>query len=192
MPVQLLRRTSLTVPLCTAGLVLLAACSSDFAGLGGEPSGAAPPPGSEDSGAASAIEAGRALPPPAAGDPADSSQAVAPAEGGGGSGAGDSPVILKGPDGTAWAVQRAEDEEAYRADIEDCHAYALAQTRRDAQITDDRNAGIDTLTSESRYSALRQRVDEFDLRNRRGSLMTGCMEAKGYVRSDTVLPRLEF
>ena len=69
---------------------------------------------------------------------------------------------------------------------------ATAQTRRDAQITDDRNAGIDTLTSESRYSALRQRVDEFDLRQRRGSLMTGCMEAKGYVRTDTVLPRLEF
>ena len=192
MPAQLLRRTDLTIPLCAAGLLLLAACSSDFAGLGGEPSGAAPPPGSEDSGAASAIEAGRALPPPAAGAPADSSAAVAPAEGGGGTGAGDSPVILKGPDGTTWSVQRAEDEEAYRADIEDCHAYALAQTRRDAQITDDRNAGIDTLTSESRYSALRQRVDEFDLRNRRGSLMTGCMEAKGYVRTDTVLPRLEF
>jgi hypothetical protein len=68
----------------------------------------------------------------------------------------------------------------------------VAQTRRDAQHIDDRNAGIDTLTNQSPYSGLRQRVDEYDLRNRRSGLMSSCMESKGYARADTVLPRLEF
>ncbi|HIP78555.1 MAG TPA: hypothetical protein EYH07_08865 [Kiloniellaceae bacterium] len=190
-------RVALRLSTLTAGLLLLAACSSfpgfEGSGLGGQESGSAPPPGSVDSGA----QTGQALPPPGASGEAGSAlpptaseglpsqQAAAPAE-------GQETVIVKGPDGTNWAVGSSQDEEAYRADIEDCYAYATAQTRRDAQITDDRNAGIDTLTSGSRYSALRQRVDEFDLRQRRGSLMTGCMEAKGYVRTDTVLPRLEF
>src|SRR3546814_14104656 len=74
----------------------------------------------------------------------------------------------------------------------DCYRYASAQTRRDAQFIDDRNAGIDTLTNRSPYSGLRQRVDEYDLRNRRSSLMSSCMESKGYARADNVLPRLEF
>src|SRR3546814_13963856 len=74
----------------------------------------------------------------------------------------------------------------------DCYRYASAQTRRDAQFNDDRNAGIDTLTNRSPYSGLRQRVDEYDLRNRRSSLMSSCMESKGSARADTVLPRLEF
>ncbi len=179
------RRSLLLVSLASAGLLALAACASEPNVLGGENSGSAPPPGSEDAGAAG----GDALPPPGISD--SDQTAGLPAAGGEQEGEGGG-VVLKGPDGTTWAVQRAEDEEAYRADIEDCYNYAAAQTRRDAQITDDRNAGIDTLTSQSRYSGLRQRVDEYDLRQRRGSLMTGCMEAKGYVRSDTVLPRLEF
>ncbi|MGF1594064.1 MAG: hypothetical protein ACFCUW_12330, partial [Kiloniellaceae bacterium] len=102
------------------------------------------------------------------------------------------PVIIEGPDGTSWAAQRALDEAAYQDDIEDCYRYATAQTRRDAQYIDDRNAGIDTLTNQSPYAGLRQRVDEFDLRNRRSALMSSCMESKGYVRADTTLPRLEF
>ena len=205
-------RAALRLSVLTASLVLLAACSSfpdlGGGGLGGEQSGSAPPPGSVDSAAqtgqaqtgqaqAGQAQTGQALPPPGASGEAGSAlpptaseglpsqQAAAPPD-------GQETVIVKGPDGTNWAVGSNQDEEAYRADIEDCYAYAAAQTRRDAQITDDRNAGIDTLTSGSRYSALRQRVDEFDLRQRRGSLMTGCMEAKGYVRTDTVLPRLEF
>ncbi|WP_422367706.1 hypothetical protein [Pelagibius sp.] len=182
MLVQSSRRSLLLISIASAGLLALAACTSDSNVLGGDNSGSAPPPGSVDAGAAG----GDALPPPGVSESEQS--AGLPAADGEEEGG----VILKGPDGSTWQVQRAEDEEAYRADIEDCYAYASAQTRRDAQITDDRNAGIDTLTSQSRYSGLRQRVDEFDLRQRRGSLMTGCMEAKGYVRSDAVLPRLEF
>ncbi|NIA69597.1 hypothetical protein HBA54_13430 [Pelagibius litoralis] len=191
MLVQPRRRLFSSITIASAGLLMLAACASDPVVLGGESSGAAPPPGSQDSGAAG----GNALPPPgadggeqSAGLPAVPSQDQA----GGEAAAEEEGVILKGPDGTTWTIQSDKDEEAYRIDIEDCYNYAWAQTRRDAQITDDRNAGIDTLTSSSRYAGLRQRVDEFDLRQRRGSLMTGCMEAKGYARSDTVLPRLEF
>src|SRR3546814_7805747 len=53
------------------------------------------------------------------------------------------PVIVKGPDGTTWEASSSKEQEAYQADIEDCYRYASAQTRRDAQFIDDRNAGID-------------------------------------------------
>jgi len=165
------------------GLMLLAACAA------------------EPAGPAAGLESGTALPPPAAGEntagsgalpvvpaeplPAPSSTSQPPAVGG-------EPVVVKGPDGTEWAASTSKDSEIYQADIEDCYSYASAQTRRDAQYIDDRNAGIDTLTNQSPYSGLRQRVDEYDLRNRRASLMSSCMESKGYARADTVLPRLEF
>jgi len=166
-----------------AGLLLVAACAS------------------EPSGPARGLDSGTALPPPAAGEntggsgalpvvpaaplPAPSSTSQPPAIGG-------EPVVVKGPDGTEWKASATKNSETYQADIEDCYRYAAAQTRRDAQFIDDRNAGIDTLTNQSPYSGLRQRVDEYDLRNRRTSLMSSCMESKGYARADTVLPRLEF
>jgi len=166
-----------------AGLLLLAACAA------------------EPAGPAAGLDSGSALPPPAAGEttsgsgalpvvpseplPAPSSTSQPPAASG-------EPVVVKGPDGTEWRASSAKDSETYQADIEDCYRYATAQTRRDAQYIDDRNAGIDTLTNQSPYSGLRQRVDEYDLRNRRASLMSSCMESKGYARADTVLPRLEF
>lgn len=167
----------------TAVALLLGACATEPGGAGGT--------------AGPAVESGTALPPPGAGETAtDGGVQAAPAQplpdSAAETPAGGEPVVIEGPDGTNWAVQSPKDEEAYRADVEDCYRYAEAQTRRDSQITDDRNAGIDTLTSESRYSGLRQRVDEFDLRNRRASLMSSCMESKGYARADTVLPRLEF
>src|SRR3546814_18923972 len=96
------------------------------------------------------------------------------------------PVIVKGPDGTTWEASSSKEQEAYQADIEDCYRYASAQTRRDAQFIDDRNAGIDTLTNRSPYSGLRQRVDEYDLRNRRSPLVSSCMESEGYARADPV------
>ena len=168
-----------------AAALLLAACAAEPAG----PAGGSP-----------ALESGTALPPPAPGEPSregdlsatpvapvavPDSAARAPQASG-------EAVVIEGPDGTTWTVTSPKNEEDYRADVDDCYRYAVGQTRRDAQITDDRNAGIDTLTSESRYSGLRKRVDEFDLRNRRSSLMSSCMESKGYARADTVLPRLEF
>ena len=184
------------LPVFTAGLLLLGACASGTAGSGGgggdwtvpaqsQSSGTAlPPPGVEGGGSSEGLPPVSSQSLPSQGAPAQDAEGAAPtAEEG---------VIFKGPDGTTWAVGKQTDEETYRADIENCYNYAWAQTRRDAQITDDRNAGIDTLTSQSRYSALRQRVDEFDLRNRRGALMTDCMEAKGYARTDTVLPRVVF
>jgi len=180
----------------TGALLLLGACATEPTGPA---SGTVAPP---QSGAAPA--SGGALPPPSSGDspaggrlPVVSSElAPAPAA----EGTRETPkaetsgeaVILKGPDGTTWAARSVKDEDAYRDDIDDCFRYASAQTRNDARILDDRNAGIDTLTSQSRYSPLRQRVDEFDLRNRRAALMSSCMESKGYARTDTVLPRLEF
>ena len=186
------RRAFLPLPVLAAGLLMLGACASGSTGsASGDGDWVAPP---------TAQESGTALPPPGApgggtseGLPPVANPEVpveAPPAGEGAE--GEESVIVKGPDGTTWAVNRETDQETYRADIEDCYNYAWAQTRRDAQITDDRNAGIDTLTNQSRYSVLRQRVDEFDLRNRRGALMTECMEAKGYARTDTVLPRVVF
>ncbi len=186
-------RLAAVLPLAVSGFLLLTACASETGGLGGEEAGWAPPPGSEDAGAAG----GDALPPPgleggdSGGLPAVATQGV-PAEESGDEAADEESLVVKGPDGTNWALKRVEDKETYQADIEDCYRYAASQTRRDARIIDDRNAGIDTLTNTSRYSTLRQNVDEYDLRNRRASLMTGCMEAKGYTRTDTVLPRLVF
>ncbi len=174
-----------TITALAAAALLLVACA-------GEPT----TPVGEGKG----LETGTALPPPAPGEPSRegdlSVTPVAPAplpEGAGEQApAGGEAVVIQGPDGTSWTVSAPRDEAAYQADVDDCYRYALGQTRRDAQIIDDRNAGIDTLTSASRYSGLRQRVDEYDLRNRRASLMSSCMEAKGYVRADTVLPRLEW
>jgi hypothetical protein len=169
-----------------AAALLLAACAAEPGGRDGSTGGPMP-------------QAGTALPPPTAGEsaaaaslpvvpseplPAPESTSEVPK--------GGEPVVVQGPDGTTWTVLSPKDEAAYQADVDDCFHYASAQTRNDAQIIDDRNAGIDTLTSQSRYSGLRQRVDEFDLRNRRASLMSSCMESKGYTRADTVLPRLEF
>jgi len=159
----------------TASLLFLAACSE----MQSAPSDSAP-------------ETGTALPPPEPGENTQVDALQAPLPQAGPSGEPSEAVIIKGPDGTTWRAPRALDEEAYQIDVEDCFRYASAQTRNDAQIVDDRNAGIDTLTSESRYSVLRKRVDEYDLRNRRKSLMSSCMESKGYARADTVLPRLEF
>lgn len=163
-----------------AAVLLLAACTAESGGSGS---------GSR------AVESGTALPPPAPGEPSDGGQGapIAPApESAGEAPAGGEPVVIEGPEGTSWAVQSPKDEDAYRADVEDCYRYAQGQTRRDAQHLNDRNAGIDTLSNESRYAQLQQRVDEFDLRNRRASLMSSCMQSKGYARADTVLPRLEF
>lgn len=172
--------------LAGAILLLLAACAAEPA----EPAGpdatrgsALPPPGAGEPATATTTPS---APPPPLPEPSSTSQP--PAE----PGASGEPVVVKGPDGTSWEARGVKDEAAYQADLDDCYSYATAQTRHDAQMKDDRNAGIDTLTSQSRYSGLRQRVDEYDLRNRRASLMSSCMESKGYARADTVLPRLEF
>jgi len=169
-----------TTTALAAGLLLLAACASEPGGPAG-----------------TRVESGTALPPPSPGEPAaPGTLPVAPSEPAPAASdqqpAAGEPVVVKGPDGTEWKASTAKDSEAYQDDIEDCYRYAVAQTRRDAQFIDDRNAGIDTLTNQSPYSGLRQRVDEYDLRNRRASLMSSCMESKGYARADTVLPRLEF
>jgi hypothetical protein len=173
-----------TVKAAAAGLLLLlAACASEPAGTpatGVETGTALPPPGAGESATGGGLPVAPAQPLP---EPSSTSQP--PAEAG-------EPVIVKGPDGTTWEATTAKDETVYQDDIEDCYRYATALTKRDAQYIDDRNAGIDTLTNQSPYSGLRQRVDEYDLRNRRASLMSSCMESKGYARADTVLPRLEF
>jgi len=165
-----------------AAALLLAACAAETGGSGDTSSPAA--------------QSGTALPPPDPDRPSSPGVQPAPSEplpeSASKTPAGGEPVVIEGPEGTTWAVQSPKDEEAYRADVEDCYRYALGQTRRDAQYLNDRNAGIGTLSNESRYAPLQQRVDEFDLRNRRASLMSSCMESKGYARADTVLPRLEF
>lgn len=169
-----------------AGLLLLvAACAQAPAepGLSGVETGTAlPPPGAGENAEPGGMTVAPAAPLPL---PEPSSTSEPPADAG-------EPVIVKGPDGTTWQADSAKDEAVYQADIEDCYRYAAALTERDAQHIDDRNAGIDTLTNRSPYAGLRQRVDEYDLRNRRSSLMSSCMESKGYARADTVLPRLEF
>ena len=172
--------------LAVASLLLLTACAAEPTGpspVGGSTGTALPPPGV---GETAAPGEPAAAPPPL---PKPSSTSQPPAEATTGA---DEPVVVKGPDGTTWRASPGKDEAAYQADIEDCYRYAVALTERDAQHIDDRNAGIDTLTNQSPFSGLRQRVDEFDLRKRRTSLMSSCMESKGYARADTALPRLEF
>lgn len=169
-----------------AGLLLLAAACAEPAepALTGVETGTAlPPPGAGANAGAGGLAVAPAAPLPPLPEPSSTSEP--PANAG-------EPVIVKGPDGTTWQAETTKDEAAYQADIEDCYRYASALTARDARFIDDRNAGIDTLTNRSPYSGLRQRVDEYDLRNRRTSLMSSCMESKGYARADTVLPRLEF
>jgi hypothetical protein len=171
--------------LAAASLLLLAACASEPAEpapVGGVTGTALPPPGVGEP----ATPGGPAAPPPPLPEPSSTSQPPAEPAGSG------EAVIVKGPDGTTWKASPRRDKAAYQADIEDCYRYAVALTERDAQRIDDRNAGIDTLTNQSPFAGLRQRVDEFGLRNRRTSLMSSCMESKGYARADTVLPRLEF
>lgn len=163
-----------------AGLVLLAACATQSPAPapaeGVTTGGALPPPAAAGNASGGSLQVAPSAPLPAAEAPAASGESV----------------IVQGPDGTTWSTSQPTSQEIYQADIEDCYRYATAQTRRDAQYIDDRNAGIDTLTNQSPYSGLRQRVDEYDLRNRRTGLMSSCMESKGYARADTVLPRLEF
>lgn len=174
-----------TITALTAAALLLAACASEPAAPAGE---------------GKALETGTALPPPEPASPNRESDlsttAVAPAAVPENSGEvaakGAEPVVVQGPDGTTWTVTSPRDEAAYREDVDDCYRYAVGQTRRDALYLNDRNAGIDTLQSESRFSPLVRRVDEYDLRNRRASLMSSCMESKGYARADTTLPRLEW
>ena len=173
--------TASTATALAAGLLLLAACAAEPSGPAatGQRGTALPPPSAGESAAGGSLPVAPSapLPPPISGE-----TQAAPGE----------PVIVEGPDGTTWEATSAKNAEVYQDDIENCYRYATAQTRRDAQFIDDRNAGIDTLTNQSPYSGLRQRVDEYDLRNRRASLMSSCMESKGYARADTVLPRLEF
>lgn len=174
------------VAILAAAALLLMACAAEDQGTGASPaveSGTAlPPPGAGESATGAGVSGGGVQAAPS--QPLPESAKKKPSAG--------EPVVVEGPDGTTWALQSPKDEEAYRADVEDCYRYALGQTRRDAQYLNDRNAGIDTLSNESRYAPLQKRVDEFDLRNRRASLMSSCMSSKGYVRADTVLPRLEF
>lgn len=177
-----LSRSRFAQAFAMAALLLAAACASEPTGqdaLGGTTGSALPPPGVGEQAAPGAPDA----PPPPLPAPTSTSQPPADSE---------EPIVMKGPDGTSWEASPGRDEAAYQADLEDCYRYAVAQTERDARFIDDRNAGIDTLTNQSPFSGLRQRVDEYDLRNRRTSLMSSCMESKGYARADTVLPRLEF
>ena len=174
-----------TITALAVAALLLAACATEPSAPAGESSG---------------VETGTALPPPDPGEPSREGDlsaspvapVAAPENTGEAAAEGVEPEVIQGPDGTSWAVVSPTNEAAYQDDVDDCYRYAVGQTRRDAQYLNDRNAGIDTLTSDSRYSPLRKRVDEFDLRNRRASLMSSCMESKGYVRADTTLPRLEW
>ncbi len=55
-------------------------------------------------------------------------------------------------------------------------------TRRETQLTDDRDAAFANLNSDSRYSFLRNTVRSYDSKRRRGNLMESCMSGKGYLQ----------
>ena len=199
-------RSPLRLTLIVAAALALAACETQSSGLGGESAGWAPPPEAPES----VDSAGSALSPPGAAEgesgelPAAASQAPSSeeAEGevpegeaaDGESAEGAGPVVYKGPDGTTWRVSKKTDEATYQADIEDCYGYAVAQVQRDQRIDDDRKAGLTTLGHNPRFDSVkRKNTDQYEQRNRRGALLTECMEAKGYDRADDVfLPRVVF
>jgi len=90
-------------------------------------------------------------------------------------------LVVKAPDGTVWR-KVGIDEEEHLADVESCYRAATAAARRDVQIYDDRNAALDTLTSDSVLSAQRRSLEKYNYERDRGKLLTQCLELRGYSR----------
>lgn len=70
----------------------------------------------------------------------------------------------------------------YRADVESCYAYSQAQIAHDERIEADSGAAFDAFPSGLGMAALSSRMNQFERKNRRGSLYSECMRAKGYSR----------
>ncbi len=90
-------------------------------------------------------------------------------------------VVVMGPDGTVWL--RAEDEDpAYRGDVDSCYAYARGQVDHDVRIESDVASAFDSNDAGFGTIALRERMNDFERRNRVPVLFSSCMSSKGYNR----------
>ena len=68
----------------------------------------------------------------------------------------------------------------YREDVESCYAYAQGQIAHDERIEVESGAAFEAYPSGLGVTELRGRMDRFERGNRRASLYSECMLAKGY------------
>ncbi len=71
----------------------------------------------------------------------------------------------------------------YRADLEACHAFAQARIAHDRRIESDSSAAFDPNLDGIEVAQLSGRMSEFANRNRRSTLSSDCMRAKGYTQN---------
>ncbi len=69
-----------------------------------------------------------------------------------------------------------------KPDVETCYDSAQAQIDHDVRIDRDRSAAFDRSDAGLGLSALRQRMSIFEQSQRRRTLFTDCINAKGYCR----------
>ena len=84
-----------------------------------------------------------------------------------------------GPDGTVW-LRAVDDNPAYRNDVESCYAYARGQVDHDVRIESDVASAFDSDEALFGTIALRERMNDFERRNRVPVLFSSCMSSKGY------------
>jgi len=109
----------------------------------------------------------RAAPPPSAAAGRDDGSSGLPLSG---------PIEV--PETARWSNPNVTTEQ-HRADLESCYGYARGQVRHDERIESDRGALRDDDLGVG-FSELSQSMTQFDLKQRRSSLFTDCMEARGY------------
>lgn len=83
------------------------------------------------------------------------------------------------PEVSGWSKRNVTSEQ-HRADIEACYRYAWSQVERDMQIDSDVATGDFNDDSGLGFTQLTRRMNLFDYRNRRTTLINSCMESKGY------------
>ncbi|MGF1608995.1 MAG: hypothetical protein ACFCUQ_06340 [Kiloniellales bacterium] len=84
-------------------------------------------------------------------------------------------------DVSGWSKPNVTSEQR-TADIEACYRYAWSQVERDMRIDSDVATGDFNDDSGLGFTQLTQRMNLFEYRNRRTTLINGCMESKGYRR----------
>ncbi len=90
-------------------------------------------------------------------------------------------VMVIRPDGTVW-LRTEEEDPAYRGDVESCYAYARGQVEHDVRIESDVASAFDSDEALFGMIALRERMNEFERRNRVPDLVSSCMSSKGFNR----------
>jgi hypothetical protein len=96
-----------------------------------------------------------------------------------------SPLISVPPDSLVWTKGNVTDARR-QADIQDCYAFARARVRTGQQIDRDIAGTLNQPGSYDQDREFRDRLDDFEARNRQQNLFADCMASKGYVRGAPV------